>query len=420
MYVHDVAIALHKRGHKPIVYSPILGDVADQIRIATIPVVDNLNAVAVPPDIIHGHHHLETLTALLHFPNTPAIYFCHGWSPWEETPLQFPRIQRYVAVCQPSYDRLVYEGGINPDKVHYLLNFADLDRFKPRPTPLPSKPQKALIYNNSSSQLEELSVIKDACRELDIQCDIVGYYHGSPAAHPEFILSQYDLVFAKARSAIEAMAMGTAVILCNASNMGPMVGTDNFSALRPLNFGIRALNEQLNKEALIREIHRYNAQDATQISQRIRADADMQLIINNLVDLYQTSIAEYSCTLPQKNDFSLERNAIARYLLFLKPMLHNYRKVFFEWQQANHQCQQFSIESKYIREENLELAEKYSVLCRENNELINNSQREKEQNNKLQAALLAIQQCKTLRLKKRLYQLPFVGKIVTLLSNLLK
>ena len=105
LYVRDVALALIKRGHTPIAYSTELGEVAQDIRAATIPVIDNLDALAAPPDVIHGHHHLETMTALLRFPGVPAVSFCHGWLPWEENPLRFPRILRYVAVDQACRDR---------------------------------------------------------------------------------------------------------------------------------------------------------------------------------------------------------------------------------------------------------------------------------------------------------------------------
>jgi hypothetical protein len=112
LYVRDVAIALLKRGLKPIAYSTILGDVAEEIRRATVPVIDRLDSLSAPPDLIHGHHHLETMTALLHFPSVPAIYFCHGWLPLEEAPPVFPRILRYVAVDETCRDRLLDAHGI--------------------------------------------------------------------------------------------------------------------------------------------------------------------------------------------------------------------------------------------------------------------------------------------------------------------
>src|SRR6266851_3724613 len=139
LYVRDLATALLKRGHTPVAFSTILGDVARELRAATIPVIDNLDALTTPPDIIHGQHHVETMIALLHFPDTPAIYFCHGWLPWEEAPPHFPRILKYVAVDQTCRDRLVFENGIPKNRVQVLLNFVDLERFKPR-GPLPSCP----------------------------------------------------------------------------------------------------------------------------------------------------------------------------------------------------------------------------------------------------------------------------------------
>ena len=85
----DLRGASRIRGHTPIAYSTHLGAVADELRRATIPVVDNLENLS-PPDIIHGQHHLDTMTALLALPGVPAIYVCHGWAPWQERPPLFP------------------------------------------------------------------------------------------------------------------------------------------------------------------------------------------------------------------------------------------------------------------------------------------------------------------------------------------
>ena len=87
LYVHDVAMELIKRGHKPVVYSPHIGKLAEELRSKSIPVIKDLNLIGVKPDLIHGQHHLETMTAIAHFPGTPAVFFCHGWLPWEEPPL---------------------------------------------------------------------------------------------------------------------------------------------------------------------------------------------------------------------------------------------------------------------------------------------------------------------------------------------
>ena len=112
-----------------------------------MPVVDDLARLGSPPDVIHGHHHLETLIAALTFPETPIVHFCHGWVPWEEMPLRHPSVARYVAVDEVCLDRLVREEGVAPDSVEVLHNFVDLECFRPR-APLPPSPRRALVYSN--------------------------------------------------------------------------------------------------------------------------------------------------------------------------------------------------------------------------------------------------------------------------------
>jgi len=72
LYIRDVAMELIKRGHKPIVYSPHIGKLAEALRQKSIPVVNDLHSISVTPDLIHGQHHLETMTALSHFPGMLA------------------------------------------------------------------------------------------------------------------------------------------------------------------------------------------------------------------------------------------------------------------------------------------------------------------------------------------------------------
>src|SRR6185436_7828466 len=97
LYLRDVAVTLLRRGHRPVAFSPVLGEVAAELRRMTVPVIDDIMRLAEAPDVIHGQHHIETLIAALAFPNVPIVHFCHGWTPWEETPLKHPSICRYVA-----------------------------------------------------------------------------------------------------------------------------------------------------------------------------------------------------------------------------------------------------------------------------------------------------------------------------------
>ena len=44
LYVRDLALGLLRRGHHPVAYSPLLGKVAEELRAASVPVVDDLAA----------------------------------------------------------------------------------------------------------------------------------------------------------------------------------------------------------------------------------------------------------------------------------------------------------------------------------------------------------------------------------------
>lgn len=324
LYVRDLALGLLRNGHSPIVYSTKLGEVASEIREATVPVVDKLSQVAVQPDLIHGQHHVETMTALLHFPHTPAVFFCHGWLPWEETPPHFPRILRYVAVDDTCRDRLVCEHGIAEQRVRVILNFVDLKRFVARDE-LPSRPRRALVFSNSASETTYLGTVREACQRAGIALDVVGSNAGATSKRPEEILGQYDIVFAKARCALEALAVGTAVILCDRVGVGPMVTTTELEHLRRLNFGIRSLQGTIDSDALEKEIARYDAADAMEVSRRVRSECGYEEALSELVALYKEVIAEYK-QLPMP-DADVDSRAAAEYLRELPLLLARERDV---------------------------------------------------------------------------------------------
>lgn len=310
LYVCELATSLLRRGHTPIVYSPQLGPTARELRKTTVPVVDNLDAVGAPPDLIHGQHHVETMSALLRFPNTPAVFFCHGWLPWEETPPQHPRILHYVAVDDTCFDRLVSESGIPVDRVSVILNSVDLEQFLPRP-PLPPKPARALVFSNGAKESTHLGAVREACRRSGLTLDVIGADAGNVSKRPQEVLGQYDIVFAKARCALEAMAVGNAVVLCDFLGTGPMVSTGEFDKLRRLNFGIRTLSRQIDAGVLEKEIARYDACDAAEVSQRVRATAGRDVAVDQILALYQEVVDSFKGT---ARDQEAEGRAEAAYL----------------------------------------------------------------------------------------------------------
>lgn len=315
MYVRDAAIELLRRGYTPVAYSTTLGDVAIELQAENIRVIDDLKNLPSAPDLIHGNQHMELMTALLYFPEAPAIQFIHNATSWYEKPIHFPRILRYVAVDQACRDRLLAHGVAEP-RIRVLLNFVDLSRFRPRQQPLPSKPRRALIFSNYASEETQLPAVREACARAQIQLDVIGSQTKTATSRPEKFLGEYDLVFAKARSALEAMAVGAAVVLCDYEGSGPMVTSTNFEALRPLNFGRRTLTGPLQADDILKEISRYDPADSIRVSQIVRASAGHESVIDDLTSLYEEVVDEFRAG--RKVEKLVEDRAAAAYLRQLK------------------------------------------------------------------------------------------------------
>ena len=317
LFTRDVALGLLRRGHTPIVHSTQLGELADELRDATVPVVDDLDALANPPDVIHGHWHVDTLAAVLRFRGVPAVAFCHSWL---EAGLGFPilpSITRYVAVDAACRDRLLHGWGAPEARVRTLLNFVDLERFPPR-APLPPTPRRALLFGSYTPENPAVGAVREACARAGLPLDLAGDGIGGATARPEALLPAYDLVFARGRSAIEALAVGAAVIPV-VKGIGPLVTSADLARLRALNFGLRAADGPATAEHCLEQIRRYDAKDAERVSQRVRDEAGVEFALDELLALYAEAIAAYGQEPP---DAEAEMRAAARHLRAISERLH--------------------------------------------------------------------------------------------------
>jgi glycosyltransferase involved in cell wall biosynthesis len=290
-YVRDLALELQRQGHTPTVFSSTAGPVVEELRGAGVAVTDRLGRLQETPDIIHGHHHAPTLVALRRWPTIPAIHVCHDHtSPNDRTPIH-PNIRHHFGVSRVCVRRLVGDG-VPESRTNLLLNFVDTARFAPR-TPLPERPRRALVFSNYARKGGHLPAVIEACAQAGLELDVVGAGMGKIVTRPERLLGNYEIVFAKAKAAMEAMAVGTAVILCDYSGVGPMVTSDGFDGLRPLNFGFEALRDPIRREPLLREIARYDPEDAARVRDLLRSSAGLVAAVESLVAIYQEAIADH-------------------------------------------------------------------------------------------------------------------------------
>jgi UDP-3-O-[3-hydroxymyristoyl] glucosamine N-acyltransferase len=287
----DLALGLAAAGHIPIVYCPDPGPIAQEIRNAGVPTVNDLAEVGEIPDVIHGHHYVETAAAMLRFPVTPSIFVCHDRLSWHDLPPPSDQIRRYVAVDRNCLERLTVEAGVPPDKTRLIHNAVDTARFS-APEKRPEQPRRALIFSNYASRGTHMEPIIEACSLLGVNVDVAGSGVEASTDAPERLLPNYDLVFAKARCALEAMAAGAAVVLCDKSGLGSMVTMSEVALLRDWNFGMRCLQQRLTPGAIAGEVMKYNADDAQAVSSWIRKTASLDAAIAAYLQLYEEVIEE--------------------------------------------------------------------------------------------------------------------------------
>jgi glycosyltransferase involved in cell wall biosynthesis len=308
--VRDLALELQRQGLIPLVYAQRLGLPAEELKSHGVEVTDDLQNLSTVPDVIHGHHHAQVIEALLHFPGVPAVYVCHS-ADWEnDEPFYFPRILRYVAVDNRCRARLESASDIPEDRIEVILNAVDLQRFQPRKA-LPARPQRALVFSNYASRYTHLPAVRRACRGAGLELDVMGALAGTCRAHPETVLPRYDLVFAKARCALEAMATGSAVVLCDFAGAGPMVTSEDFDRLRSLNFGAGVLLHPLRSETIGREIAHYDPVDAAEVAHRVREQAGLEMAALRWHHLYMEVVEELRQSPP---NCEAELRATAAYL----------------------------------------------------------------------------------------------------------
>jgi hypothetical protein len=339
-YERDLASWLLAGGHSVVVFSAHFGKAAHELNRRSIPVTDDLRTIKAPIDIIHGDSSLETMAALLHFADTPALFVCHGWARLTRTTPHFPRILRYVAVDDTCADRLMLREGIAPEKLSVILNGVDVAAFQQR-GPLPRKPRRAVVFGNAAHELTFVPMIREACRRASIEVDVISAMAGTAVSDPQSILGGYDLAFAKAKCAIEAMACGLAVVLCDDGGLGGMVRAADLDRLRRLNFGIRSLQKPLTTDAISAELALYDADDARSVSNTIRQTASSDALHQSLFSLYQTVVEEHARA--GGDDRLAESQATAAFLQHLAVQEHQSWADFWTLGRAAHRMLQVPV-----------------------------------------------------------------------------
>ena len=140
---------------------------------------------------------------------------------------------------------------------------------------------------------------------------------GTPASRPEELLPGYDLVFGKARAAIEAIAVGCAVIVADVHGLAGMATYADLPQWRRRNFGRTLMTVPNDVDAICAAIDRYDPDDAARCRDHVRAHWSLDVMVDALVAEYDAVYAGWD---PADADHRAELTALAGPLSRLGPL----------------------------------------------------------------------------------------------------
>lgn len=289
-YAVELANGLRERGHDVMLFSPHLGDTAAQLREDGFTVSDDPGSFTQPPEIIHGQHVVASLRAACAFPDARLLFICHDGLSRADEPTPTWMTDAYAAVDRFTSKRITTSTGVAPESVRVLGNVVDVDLFQQRKE-FRDSAQRALIYSGSIRTDQHFQMIRKVCAELELELCEAGERADGFFDHPEKHLHEYDIVFCKARCAMEAMASGAYVILIGDNGMGEQLTVDNIAQLRLLNFGREALGLPHSEELLRERIRTYDPLLAKQVSDWTRENLTPDVWLDKVEQTYQSMIS---------------------------------------------------------------------------------------------------------------------------------
>ncbi len=173
------------------------------------------------------------------------------------------------------------------EAIELLPNAVDLDLFSPRP-PLPARPRRGLLLTKNTAHI---AAVRAAAQETGLELNEIGSPFGREVDDLHARLGNYDIVFATARMALEALAVGCAVVVVDGRGLAGLATSSLVDEWRRNNFGLRLLTREPTKEAIMTEIGRYDTHDAALVSGRIREFASLSTYLDRVEAIYRDVVA---------------------------------------------------------------------------------------------------------------------------------
>ena len=226
-YLLTVAEQLVRLGHDVRIFARTAGDVAELARRQAIPVVTDEADLGEPADVVVSQDGAVAYALAAAWPHVPQVFVCHSSLFDFQQPPLVPGFVSAVVVLNDRVRRRV--AALNADlRIVRLTQPIDTQRFQPQSAPAP-RPRSALILSNYLAA-DARQVLVDTWQEAGVHVVQIGTPGRSTVA-PEEGIAAADIVVAKGRAALEAMACGRPTYLYDVFGSEGWITPDNYAAI---------------------------------------------------------------------------------------------------------------------------------------------------------------------------------------------
>lgn len=283
MYVRWLSTTLHRMGHEVTCFTPVQGEVSEEIARFGVRVTSDVDAIRVEHfDVIHAHHRTPSAVVRQAFPDTPMIFVAHGTEPAEEQPQTelLPNV-RYLAISEGVQHNLRYRHGITD--VDVIRNPIDMMEFRSHRS-INAIPQRAILLKNAIDAAD-FDIMATFFRRHGIEFDVVGAHKSRTDVVGA--INEADVVISWGRGALEALACERAVIAYGHDHLvDGMITIDNFYGLRTRSFNGRVGRHVLRRKTLSRQLELYAPGHTSTLRRMVSWDHASDHVIASLLKHY--------------------------------------------------------------------------------------------------------------------------------------
>jgi Glycosyltransferase Family 4 len=256
--VHIVTVAEHlqRLGHEVLVYAPELGPFADHARRRGLEIRDSLRELPASCDVTFSQDAIVVYDLAERYPDALSVFRICGDVADYQLPPQLTAVVDLIVVLSDRYERIARACA---DRVPVLRLPVpiDVDRLVPLGA-VRERPERAVMLGN---YLERDALLSDVWGRLGIEVQRIGGH--VQAYDVATAVADADIVVAKSRAALDAMACGRPVYVFDVFGGDGWVTPELYPALEADNFAGLATGRVIDAATLAGDLSAYRPEMGT-------------------------------------------------------------------------------------------------------------------------------------------------------------